>query len=192
MCFTCNRVHVVHRHLNQSRCNPQKAFAPRCDATRFFQGFSAGDLKGVRSRRAFVSCEYHGNRMRDAGFGLRRDQRTASLHSFPDKQVECRVPAIRRSTVSFGRLLFALIVGFSAAVAAAQAHADAGQRASRHFESIRRQHPLLLAFLQEMPKGGDLHNHLSGAVYAETLIQRSRGARPGRCLLEEKGNETRR
>jgi hypothetical protein len=29
---------------------------------------------------------------------------------------------------------------------------------------------LLLAFLQQMPKGGDLHNHLFGAIYAESLI----------------------
>ena len=29
---------------------------------------------------------------------------------------------------------------------------------------------LLLAFLHEMPKGGDLHNHLFGAIYAESLI----------------------
>jgi adenosine deaminase len=29
----------------------------------------------------------------------------------------------------------------------------------------------LYALLKEMPKGGDLHNHLSGAVYAESLIQ---------------------
>ncbi len=26
-------------------------------------------------------------------------------------------------------------------------------------------------FSQQMPKGGDLHNHLSGAVYAESFIQ---------------------
>ncbi len=37
-------------------------------------------------------------------------------------------------------------------------------------ESIRQQPPLLLAFLRGMPKGGDLHNHLAGAVYAESLI----------------------
>ena len=30
--------------------------------------------------------------------------------------------------------------------------------------------PLLLAFLHDMPKGGDLHNHLDGAIYAEDLI----------------------
>jgi len=31
--------------------------------------------------------------------------------------------------------------------------------------------PSLYAFLRKMPKGGDLHLHLSGAVYAETLIR---------------------
>jgi len=30
---------------------------------------------------------------------------------------------------------------------------------------------MLTAFLEQMPKGGDLHNHLTGAVYAETYIQ---------------------
>jgi hypothetical protein len=29
---------------------------------------------------------------------------------------------------------------------------------------------LLLAFLHDMPKGGDLHNHLAGAIYAEKWI----------------------
>ena len=41
----------------------------------------------------------------------------------------------------------------------------------RYFESIRKDPNRLVAFLLEMPKGGDLHNHLSGAIYAETLIQ---------------------
>jgi hypothetical protein len=44
------------------------------------------------------------------------------------------------------------------------------QKAARYFDSIRNQPLLLHAFLQQMPKGGDLHNHLSGAVYAESLI----------------------
>src|SRR5258708_11113805 len=39
-----------------------------------------------------------------------------------------------------------------------------------YLESVRKQPPLLLAFLHEMPKGGDLHNHLAGAIYAEDLI----------------------
>ncbi len=53
------------------------------------------------------------------------------------------------------------------ALAAAQ---TAEQKTARYLDSIRKQPPLLLAFLHEVPKGGDLHNHLSGAVYAEDLI----------------------
>ena len=44
------------------------------------------------------------------------------------------------------------------------------QKTSRYLDSIRKQPPLLLAFLREMPKGGDLHSHLSGAVYAEDFL----------------------
>ena len=40
-----------------------------------------------------------------------------------------------------------------------------------YFESIRKDPNQLLPFLREMPKGGDLHNHLSGSIYAESLIQ---------------------
>jgi adenosine deaminase len=48
---------------------------------------------------------------------------------------------------------------------------SAEQTTARYFDSIRNQPPLLHAFLAQMPKGGDLHNHLSGAVYAESFIQ---------------------
>ena len=44
-------------------------------------------------------------------------------------------------------------------------------RTERYFQSIRNNPNLLLAFLREMPKGGDLHNHLTGSVYAESYIQ---------------------
>ncbi|MDX6445805.1 MAG: adenosine deaminase [Blastocatellia bacterium] len=47
----------------------------------------------------------------------------------------------------------------------------AEQRTARYFESIRKSPPQELAFLLRMPKGGDLHTHLSGAVYAESYIQ---------------------
>lgn len=57
---------------------------------------------------------------------------------------------------------------FIASFAAAQ---TAEQRTSNYFESIRKSPPLVEAFLRQMPKGGDLHNHLSGAVYAESYIQ---------------------
>ena len=42
---------------------------------------------------------------------------------------------------------------------------------ARYFGSIRDQPSLLLAFLSEMPKGGDLHNHLTGAIYAESYLR---------------------
>ncbi len=61
---------------------------------------------------------------------------------------------------------FSLIV-FSSALAVAQ---NTEQRTAHYFDSIRKQPQLLLAFLHGMPKGGDLHNHLDGAVYAEDLI----------------------
>ena len=63
-----------------------------------------------------------------------------------------------------------LIIVWANSSASAQSAAIAEQRTIRYFESIRRQPSLQLAFLREMPKGGDLHNHLSGALYAENLI----------------------
>ncbi|MGA9980776.1 MAG: adenosine deaminase [Candidatus Sulfotelmatobacter sp.] len=62
--------------------------------------------------------------------------------------------------------LVSLLILFSV-LAAAQ---TPEQKTARYFDSIRKQPPLVLAFLREMPKGGDLHNHLDGAIYAEDLI----------------------
>jgi adenosine deaminase len=44
------------------------------------------------------------------------------------------------------------------------------QRTSLYLERVRKQPQLLLAFLRDLPKGGDLHNHVDGAVYAEDLV----------------------
>jgi len=44
------------------------------------------------------------------------------------------------------------------------------EKTAKYLEAVRHQPGLLLAFLQQMPKGGDLHVHLSGAVYAESMI----------------------
>jgi adenosine deaminase len=45
-------------------------------------------------------------------------------------------------------------------------------RAARAFEEARKEGPAALrAFLYRMPKGADLHNHLGGAIYAETFIR---------------------
>jgi len=45
------------------------------------------------------------------------------------------------------------------------------EKTGKYLESVRHQPGLLLAFLQQMPKGGDLHVHLSGAIYAESMIE---------------------
>ncbi|WP_172622863.1 adenosine deaminase family protein [Aquicella siphonis] len=43
--------------------------------------------------------------------------------------------------------------------------------AGRYFETIKSDSQKLRSFLASMPKGGDLHNHESGAAYAENLIR---------------------
>jgi adenosine deaminase len=53
-------------------------------------------------------------------------------------------------------------------------------RAARYLESVRESPPLLVDFLARMPKGGDLHNHLSGAVYAESYVEYA--AADGLCV----------
>ncbi|MDP9191981.1 MAG: adenosine deaminase [Acidobacteriota bacterium] len=43
--------------------------------------------------------------------------------------------------------------------------------AAQKLEKLRDSPLLLRRFLEAMPKGGDLHNHLSGAVYAESYLR---------------------
>ncbi len=45
------------------------------------------------------------------------------------------------------------------------------QRTAHYLDSVKGQPSLLFNFLHDMPKGGDLHNHMTGAVYAESYIQ---------------------
>jgi hypothetical protein len=56
-------------------------------------------------------------------------------------------------------------------------------------EAARDNHTELRAFLRRMPKGGDLHTHLSGAVYAERFIawaaQQKLCADPAHVLLSK-------
>ena len=54
---------------------------------------------------------------------------------------------------------------------AAGAQTPGETSAAQYLESVRENPPLLLPFLREMPKGGDLHSHLSGAVYAESFLR---------------------
>jgi hypothetical protein len=61
----------------------------------------------------------------------------------------------------------ALALTFVAAVALAVADEPGAIRA---FDRARRTEPELVAFLKGMPKGGDLHNHVSGAVYSDFML----------------------
>jgi len=60
-----------------------------------------------------------------------------------------------------------LLVLLLASLAGAQ---SAEQRTAHYLDSVRQQPSLLLAFVRDVPKGGDLHNHLDGAIYAEDLV----------------------
>ena len=68
----------------------------------------------------------------------------------------------------------------ASAFAAKRPAGSSEAQTERYFESIRKDPNRLVAFLLEMPKGGDLHNHLSGAIYAESLIDW--GAANGSCI----------
>jgi adenosine deaminase len=59
----------------------------------------------------------------------------------------------------------------SATKTAAIAATPREQRAVRAFNTAKQSPLELNAFLTRMPKGGDLHMHLSGSVYAETFLK---------------------
>src|SRR5271166_343738 len=65
-----------------------------------------------------------------------------------------------------------LLIGLVATMATAgPAASDSEARTAQHCLNIRKDPNLLLAFLREMPKGGDLHNHLTGGIYTESFIE---------------------
>jgi len=63
-----------------------------------------------------------------------------------------------------------VFVALCAALPALCAAQSPEEKTAKYMDSVRHQPGLLLAFLQQMPKGGDLHVHLSGAIYAESMI----------------------
>jgi adenosine deaminase len=85
----------------------------------------------------------------------------------------------------FALPLLAVNLPASAQIAPAPPLPNSATPAERHaaaaFETARRQGPLPLhVFLERMPKGADLHMHLSGAVYAETFLKDA--AEDGLCI----------
>ena len=47
------------------------------------------------------------------------------------------------------------------------------QTADQYFEKIRNNEAALTAFFSQMPKGGDLHNHYAGSIYAESILKQA-------------------
>src|SRR5690242_1517616 len=78
------------------------------------------------------------------------------------------------------RILLTLILVLSCGLTLAAQPRAAEQRTAGYFESIRKSPPKQMAFLLKMPKGADLHNHLSGAIYAEHYIDWA--AEKGLCI----------
>lgn len=78
--------------------------------------------------------------------------------------------ALRNATCSW---LAALSLAAWVSTSSAQTRARSSLTAvlDRRVAELRNSPPELYAFLLRMPKGADLHNHLSGAVYAERFIE---------------------
>ncbi|HJQ67795.1 MAG TPA: homocysteine S-methyltransferase family protein [Blastocatellia bacterium] len=79
-------------------------------------------------------------------------------------------------------LTVSFLACFTEAAAQSTVRAGAEQRTAQHFKSLRTQPLELYAFLRKMPKGGDLHLHLSGSVYAESYIEWAAKAKPDLCV----------
>ena len=73
-----------------------------------------------------------------------------------------------------------LVMLLTMGAAGTQDAGKAAERAAAWFESHSDRPTMLRAFLHRMPKGGDIHTHLSGAVYAESYIDWAE--KDGLCL----------
>jgi adenosine deaminase len=76
-----------------------------------------------------------------------------------------------RSYTVLGEILIVVAALITPIVAQTPSSGSDEVRTARYFQSVRNNPNLLLPFLREMPKGGDLHNHLTGSTYAESYIQ---------------------
>ena len=73
------------------------------------------------------------------------------------------------------RLAFLLLALTATVNCGAQTGLSIEDRSSTYLESVRHDPVLLREFLYGMPKGGDLHNHLEGSVYAESFVRFASG-----------------
>jgi adenosine deaminase len=86
----------------------------------------------------------------------------------------CQVSERLRRRAFISALLLLSTLALMPVVLLAQGATPGEQRAVRAFEAAKSDKAsalALAAFLSRMPKGADLHMHLSGAVYAETFLK---------------------
>lgn len=83
----------------------------------------------------------------------------------------------RRRIVLF-TLFTVLAGGFS--ISGPPATVASVKGAAKRLQAVKRDPAKLRAFLLRMPKGADLHMHLSGSVYAESMVRW--GAADGKCV----------
>jgi hypothetical protein len=79
-------------------------------------------------------------------------------------------PAVPRRALRLAVVAVALAACAEAAALAPAAPPAVEQRAAAAFARVRSDPARLVPFLRQMPKGGDLHNHASGAIYAESYL----------------------
>jgi adenosine deaminase len=102
--------------------------------------------------------------------------------------IKCFPPARRRAPLAVAGLGVLAVLGALAVPAPAAARPTATARAATpaeaatgaYLDSVRDDPRLLRDFFLRMPKGGDLHNHLSGAVTTEYLVELA--AQDGLCI----------
>ncbi|HEY0023083.1 MAG TPA: hypothetical protein VGB24_09235 [Longimicrobium sp.] len=88
---------------------------------------------------------------------------------------------IRRSIARVPRLCALLVnAALLFALPAAAQGGEAEERTARYFDGVRSVPRDLAIFIREMPKGADLHSHLSGAIYAESYLRWA--AEDGLCV----------
>src|SRR5262245_43305189 len=96
--------------------------------------------------------------------------------NYPSKSIRINI------SIALLFVLFQALTVHAQVRRSASAGGSAEARTAQYFDSIRKSPPQMLAFLRLMPKGGDLHNHLSGAIYAESYIQWA--AEKGLCVSQ--------
>lgn len=67
------------------------------------------------------------------------------------------------------KILFIILISFN--ILQLSIYANDTEITNKYFQKIRDNQAMLTAFFNGMPKGGDLHHHFSGSVYAEKYFE---------------------